>query len=281
VLNHAKRGKRYIVLFQFLCDESYDSLPDGAMRPKGQAFGFEPKSYVVAGFFSDDKTWGVVKKEWMVINRHFGVQQFHASHLNGRRCEFEGWEREKQIGYSKSLLKIIGDQGKRMHVVSCGILADEYRSIVNEEGRKKLGHPYLACFKTCVALIAKEMDGFPPGDRFAVVVDQNQFDMQAVKAFYDMKDDVNFKYRSRLARCTPGSMQEIIPLQTADLVAYEVFKRLHDRSTKESEMRKVLARLLKENGVSERIFGIQSLKNLKHQIESIVCSPDRLVIIPS
>jgi len=74
---------------------------------------------------------------------------------------------------------------------------------------------------------------------------------------------------------------EASPLQTADLVAYEVFKRLHDRSTKESEMRKVLARLLKENGVSERIFGIQSLKNLKHQIESIVCSPDRLVIIPS
>jgi len=52
----------------------------------------------------------------------------------------------------------VTDQGRRLHAFSCAIHADEYRRIISDSGRAKFGHPYLVCFKTCIALLAKEMD---------------------------------------------------------------------------------------------------------------------------
>ena len=71
------------------------------------------------------------------------------------------------------MLKIITDQGRRLHAVVCGIHADEYRRIISDEGREEPGSPYLVCFKTCVVfLVAKEMHaGFPAEDRVCVFLD--------------------------------------------------------------------------------------------------------------
>jgi hypothetical protein len=268
------------VLFRFVCDESYDSPKGNARRPKGSP-PFQPNTYVVAGFFANDKTWGKIEKQWDGKNNRVHVPRFHASHLNARTWEFDGWSKNRQIRYSKDMLKILKDQKHKLHAVSCGLLADEYRSIINDKGRENFGHPYLVCFKTCIAIIAKEMEagGFPPEDQFAVILDRNEFELDAVRTFYELKDDPGFAYRSRLATCTPGSAKQVISLQPADFIAYETFRLLHEKRYKEPKIRHVLKSMFDTNGFSGYYFEAETLNRIKEPLEAATCRPGGFVVI--
>jgi len=266
------------VLFLFACDESYDSpkvkLPKGSPR-------FEPNTYVVAGFFANEKTWRRVERRWKDANKRYNVPRYHAAHLNAKTWEYEGWTNPQKIRYSKQMLKILKDQKKKLHAISCGLLADEYRKIINEQGRMNFGSPYLVCFKTCVAIIAKEMEegGFPPEDQFAVVFDRNDIGTEAVKLFHELKDDPGFKYRSRLAGCIPADSEEFPILQTGDFIAYESFRLLHGRKQGVEQIRTVLKSMFDTNGFSGYYFGRDTLSRIKEPLESATCRPNGFMVI--
>lgn len=277
VVNRAPRNRRHILLFTFHCDESYDS-PKQKLPPGSPPF--EPTTYTVAGFFGDEKTWTRVERRWGNANSRFKVPRYHASHLNAKTYEYEGWSDSQKIKYGKQMLKILKDQKRKLHAVSCGLLADEYRRIVNEKGRENLGTPYLLCFKSCLTIIAKEMEDFPPEDQFAVVLDQNDFQTEAVKLFYDLKNDPGFVYRSRLATCTPAASEEVVVLQTADLIAYETFRLLHGRrQNPDMEIRKVLKLMFDTNGFSGYYYGGDTLQQIKQPAESATCRPNGFFVI--
>ena len=104
--------------------------------------------------------------------------------------------------------------------------------------------------------------------------------LEAVDRFNRMKNDPTFPFRNKLATCTPGEMEDLIPLQSADMIAYEVYKRLHSVKDTESKMRPVLELLYQNNAVSERYFGAKTLRTMKADIESAKCEPGGLVICP-
>ncbi len=241
-------GRKYPVLFKFLCDESYESKQR------------EPRTYVVAGYFSDDITWGIINQEWSRINGKYGVPRFHASHLNAKTYEYEGWDDERKLEYSKEILKVITDQGKRLHAFVCGIHSDHYYRIINDDGRKKLGHPYIVCFKTCITMAAMAMDKgrFPPEDQIAVFFDRNPFKKEARDLFDRLQENEDYPYRFRLDSCTPKDMETMVPLQAADLIAYEAYRWFDDRRDRECKTRAVMDIIQLHNGFFEGYFGAKT-----------------------
>jgi hypothetical protein len=272
------------MLFRFYCDESYDGCPPGKARRSSALLPYEPRTYVVAGFFSDENTWKDIETRWSEVNDRLHVPRFHAAHLNGKTYEYEGWDDAQKIAYSSELLKIIGAHGKRMHAFTCGMLADKYRDIISDHGREKLGHPYVACFGACIARVADEMDrgSFPASDQIAVIIDRNEFQTEAVQLFYDLKDNPHFPYHHRLATCAPADSADVVALQAADLIAYESFKRLNiKRDTDAADMRTVMSILVESIGYDGgNYFNERILRDLKPGIESAVCRPGELVVIP-
>jgi len=257
------------VLFKFACDESYDSRKDPP---------YDAKTYVVAGFFSEARIWEKVERRWKNANERFRVPRYHASHLNAKTYEYEGWSDAEKIRYSKQMVRIIKDQKMKMHAVSCGLQVDDYREIISEQGRLNFGPPYLACFKTCLTMIATEMRDFAPEDQFAVVLDQNPFQHLAVKIFYDLKKDPTYKYRSRFATCTPGEAEEHIALQPADLIAYETFRLLQTKRKGSDDVRAVLQSMFTENPFLGYYFEGETLRALKEPMESSKCIPHGFVV---
>jgi hypothetical protein len=75
-------------------------------------------------------------------------------------------------------------------------------------------------------------------------------------------------------------METMIPLQSSDMIAYEASRWHHDRRSKESKTRIVMDELLGSNGITERYYGVHTLKELKAGIEAAVCGPNQLVILP-
>jgi hypothetical protein len=283
----AKAGRRFMALFTFNCDESYDSDPhqdservlDAANNP------YIPKTYVVGGFFADEIAWSKIKRSWDGKNRRVGVSHFHASPLNAREGEYKGWGKNRQIRYAKDMLRILKKQGLRLHAVSCGMLVRDYEQVISEQGRRSLGNPYIACFKTCVAMIARDMNdprgGFYPEDQFAVVLDRNKFQTEAVDIFYKMKDAAVFRDRNRLATCTPASWEQVTELQTADLIAYETFKLLHGARGTVLKARRSLESMFDKNGFQGLYYGRDTLEKIKPKLEAAAeagCAPNGFII---
>jgi len=237
-----------MALLKFFCDESYDSDPN-----KGTKSGITtskvplhvPRTYVVGGFLANDIIWGNIEKPWAEQNRKFGVSRFHGANVNARDGEFAGWERRYRDSYVLPLLGILQEQGRYLHAVSIGMYPRDYEKVINRHGRRLFGNPYIACFKTCVVMIAHEMEliGMPREDKFAVRFDRNDFESDAVKIFYTLKDDPAFPLRHRLATCAPGGWEEFLPLQCADMIAYDTYRLLEDKNIGMEKTRKSLESL--------------------------------------
>lgn len=256
------------MVFRFCCDESHEGVQD-------------PNTYTISGFFSDQPTWEDVEERWHEINCSYGVPRFHAQHLNRRSEEYEGWCKCKGDSYSAELLKLINDQGNKMRAYNCGMHSDAYRSLISDKSRDKLGHPWMVCFNSCVAMIAKDMESLPQSDMISVVVERGGgFDQEAVESFQSMRANPDFAYRHRLMTCAPATPEMSIGLQVADLMAYEYFKQLNDRS-RARDMRAPYDLIRQHNTIVERFFGSVTLTTMKDRIESSDCGPGQLVIIPT
>jgi len=273
-------AKRFIVEFRFYCDESYDSPK--AKAAKGSA-PLEPKCYIVGGFIGNQPTWEKVERRWADKNRRVHVPRYHASHLNAGTWEFDGWSKSRRLKYSKGILRILKQEGQRLHGMACGIHVDAYRRVISPDGQVKMGHPYLVCFNTLVAAIATHLEygGFAPEDTFSVILDRNPCDMEAVAAFYSMKDDPGFPFRHRLEGCMPRDSEKAIGLQAADYVAYETFRLMQDKRKGVTEMRHVLNTMLGTTGFYACMFDEKTLENNKKSVEAATSNPGRCVIIPA
>ncbi len=255
--------------FRFCCDESHNGNRNN------------PVSLAISGFFSDQATWKVVEEKWAEVNRRYNVSCFHATALNGGREEYENWPKPKRDEYSRELLAIVTGQKQRLCAFNCGIRANVYRDLISDEGRSKLGDPWFVCFKSCIAMIAKQMETLPAEDTFSVVVERGSgFDEMAVNFFRWLVNNPRFAYRHRLVTFTSERPQNVIGLQVADLMAFEYFKRLHN-ANRASEMRPPMRLIQKNNNYHEGFLGEDTFAKMKIAIESSICGPNELVIIPS
>lgn len=270
-------------IFKFFCDESYDSDPlkgGGQMHQDATAGKprYIPRTFVVGGFFSGDEVWGKIEDQWKAANERAGVKRFHAANVNSRTGEFVGWTKNQQLDYSKELIQILHDQGRSLTALSTAIKASDYYATIDEQGRKNMGSHYIACFNSCVALIAQEMEvrGFPPEDKFAIILDRNHQENEAVEAFYRIKDGPEFPYRHRLATCIPGATEAFVPLECADLIAYETFRLLDAGPS--GNLRKALEIMFQANGFLGHALEREQLLQMKQAVESAVVREQGFIV---
>jgi len=261
------KGKRYMAMFYFFCDESYDSKSK------------HPRTYVVAGFIATERTWEKVQRPWQAKNKRVGVSAFHASHLNAKRYEFEGWSEQRSKRYTQDLLKILQAQKEKLHVFSAGILVRDYERIISEEGRRKFGSPYIVCFKECVTSIAESIyQTGSPEDKFTVIFDKNEFWKEASTIFDALKENTEWSAHRHLWLCAPSNPLQFVPLQPADLIAYESFKLLHDRHSGTQRVRIAMQKLLPHNGFTGHYYDAEILQHMKPAIESAKCGPGGFIV---
>lgn len=253
--------------FRFYCDESHNGNRTN------------PETLTISGFFSDQLTWKEVEVLWAQINARYGVPRFHAAALNHGKEQYLGWSKEQRIKYSSELLEVVEAQKARLVAYNCGMRASAYRRIINEAGQSKLGHPWFACFKACIAMVAAHMETLPPDYSLSVTVERGSgFDQMALSFFEQLAANVSFPYHHRLKSCEIATPSQTAGLQLADLMAYEYFRRLHKQ---DSIMRTPLQRIRNSSNYAEGFFGEDTLTRLKEGIESAACGPGQLVIIPT
>jgi hypothetical protein len=179
----------------------------------------------VAGLVAPTENWGMFERKWNQTLDIFKIPYFHMKDFASRRSYFEGWSELKRQKLLGKLLRIIATT--HPFPVGAIISLDDYRSFPAED-REVMDDPYHFCLMGCAYLPAWRTENDSPDVRVAITFsEQSEFKHRAGLLLDDFNQ--NYPEAKRFDPPTFQDMKTIVPLQAADIVAYELYKEFDRR----------------------------------------------------
>lgn len=175
------------------------------------------------------------------------LSRYKAADCSSCEGEFRGWTKEEQIALTKKIISIFNLH--RMRVVSYSVNLRELVHEIPETKADPKGFAYVLLLHFLLPEIwdlLKNENHLQPSDRVALIHDRCEYDAALLDAFNQMKDDDGFEHRDRFTTIAPMGWEECIPLQPADLLAYENLREAELKSAGKKR-RKTLELLLDLN----------------------------------
>jgi len=187
----------------------------------------------IAGFVGAQDEWERIERSWNRALSEAGIDTFHMAEFESRRGPYGGWSEERRHGLLAKLVEIL--KARDIHSVGSGIVVQDFLQLPADE-RAWMTHgnpdtPYFLCFQHCIVEAAHLADGLELTERVGFTFDRNDsFASEATRLYNRMKDDPNWENRFRLADAVAfASKRNAVPLQAADLAAYETYKQLENK----------------------------------------------------
>lgn len=209
------------------------------------------KTFCIGGFVAQDSDWLDLIRDWLYALNKTGATAFHMTDFEAGRGQFRDWDRKKRTSMIDDLVSIILSYD--VYGLGGGTVRDDYQKlIVNSDFIKTKGfkpewwkHPYLMVFQQVVVEAANAIDHFRSDERIAFVFDhQAQFKARAETVYAQLQGQAEWPRHRRLGSLQFVSKNEAVALQVADLMVYEIRKRLdHKLFAPEREIRKSMERL--------------------------------------
>jgi hypothetical protein len=206
------------------------------------------------------KTWTAMSSAWKRCLQRWNVKlkaegrkplsRYHAKDCGNLRAEFAGWSVDEQRTLTSDLIAIF----KRHPVVVMAFSIDlkELYSVFPEAKQKAkpdaIGSVYRLMTKFLLYQIGREMGG---RNRFVLIFDRGPYASSMLQGFNLVLADKGFEHAQCFPSFTSMGWEQCIPLQAADLIAYESFKEAC-RQINPRKRRKTLELLLDLNSFGGR-----------------------------
>ena len=236
---------------------------------------------VCGGWIAMDRQWDKITPAWQEriayenrISAKRGLQplsRYHASYCANLKNEFREWTIERQIAFSKKLQDIMAARTSRTKcpkhekpvIFGWGMSIAEFRQEVkpNVSDTELKAICYTLCVIDCLKEIARVMEQYYPSERITFIHDRGDLAVSAQKAFEMVREK-----SPQFVGLMPGGWEDFVPLQPADMVAYDIFKRFNKRYAGADQIRKSLQRLVDQGtpiiaGCVEQVVGSGDCKS--------------------
>lgn len=202
------------------------------------------------------------------------ISRYHGSDCWTRNKDFEGWSLRERDEFLDDLREILG-KNPGIHVVSFSLRTAELAEVFNFKTPKRIK---TASYQLLVQYLMLQMGADASGKegydqlRVPFIHDRTKhYDDAIRRAFFELKDDTSFKHGRLFTTCVPMSWEDCIPLQPADMVAYECRKQAKRHGPEGGflggEIKKLMD--LPSFGGSAFYFRKDNLKQLKTLMEEI------------
>lgn len=183
------------------------------------------------------------------------ISCYHATDCSNRKKEFRNWSVQEQIEFTKAILEIC--RKHPLFVVSYSLNLKELVREIPETAPNPQGFAYVLLLHQLMVEIGKLVLSQQrySKDRIALVHERCAYDSALLEAFNQMKNDATFQYRDRFTTIASMGWEDCVPLQFADLLAYENFKEAQRSSTTRNR-RKSLESLLSLSNFGGRAVGL-------------------------
>jgi hypothetical protein len=220
-----------------------------------------PRMFAVGGILAPADEWDKIESGWRAVliekNAELAgqgrkpISRYHASEMNAKSNEFEGWSSVESLEFTQKLLSVI--RGRKMFIISTAIILDDMVKVFPDWGQDSPGHAYghafLWCLHSCGAIAARP-ELFEPGQMIKAWHDQGDWNHFALDAFERTQKDPAYSEHWRFGALTHDSSVENVCLQVADMMAFECWRESERFvfENKQAQMRKFFSALV---GVEE------------------------------
>lgn len=207
-------------------DESYD----------GQKV---PAFFTLSCSLAQGADWAFIEALWLWViskkNRSLitegrkPISRYHAVDCFNRTNEFTGWSREERNEFAKELLDIFR-LFPTAHI-SLTISAKDIHYSWPEKTQNPLHFAYYLLFRLMMLTIGENQGKLQMLGKVSLIHERcGEFEESLLKGFNHMQGDANFEYGDIFTTIVPMGWENCVPLQPADLIAYEVFRDAKRRS---------------------------------------------------
>jgi len=183
----------------------------------------------VGAYVARPVQWQNWTKRWNVAKRPIKV--FHAVDCQNLVGEFKGWDEGKRNDLVKRCLPVIAEGDFPGVVVGIQMHEFEMALAGRDDLKSIFGTPYTACFQWVVQIIMNFALGAGNRERIGFVHEFNDYRQEALEAFGWIKKHGN--PLGNIVGLQFADKKDYVPLQAADILAYEGNKRLRDPSRRE------------------------------------------------
>lgn len=178
----------------------------------------------VGAYIGRPQTWRDWTKAWNKAKKPIKVM--HAADCQNFKNEFEGWDAERRDAFVRPLLPVI--PAHNLIGVVIGIRLEDFQAALanRPDLMEVFGSPYGACVQWTMTRVMEILAEGGKPERIAFVHEVNQYKGEAMKAFEWVKEHHNPLVSP--VSLAFGSKEDFVPLQSADILAYEGAKFLRN-----------------------------------------------------
>ncbi|MCH7655901.1 MAG: DUF3800 domain-containing protein [Chloroflexi bacterium] len=177
---------------------------------------------VVAGFISNRTEWEAFSREWHQVLSDSGLDYFHMTDFENRRRQFHGWTEDKKRDLLDKLLPIIHEH--TFSSIGCIVLKQQFDSILSDVAKQICGDIYGYAALTCyrhLGIVLKDTDAWmectmETGAKGAGALQLIVSEDSKIPKWQDDNRIISLDFQSKHA---------FMPLQAADILAYELYKQ--------------------------------------------------------
>ncbi|OGW49863.1 MAG: hypothetical protein A2V62_04295 [Nitrospirae bacterium RBG_19FT_COMBO_58_9] len=229
---------------------------------------------VVAGYLSNVAQWEIFNKEWTNVLEKFGVNGMRRTDLENFRGDFEKWCPARRTALLQQLQPIINRRTKM--AVGTMVIKEDFEKLIPVGIREKTGGVYGFLAYTCLVGISQWCNR--PSRRHSQPINW-VFEAgttghgQVDKMFRATYANEKLRHATHLGGWSFRG-KETVPLQSADLMAYECFKLIENQVVDEGKKRPVRISMTKLVGAEKypylRFFDKPGLEKFVTEWESRV-----------
>ena len=155
--------------------------------------------------------------------KKYRVKEYHSNKMSNKRGEFADWDEEKRRAFTACLFKILKKE-KSLIGLNVAVHNESFNSAMNDFPQLKLT-PYQFCCEMLTLVISKIGKAKKRMSPIAITFEAGQRNNSPFMKPPDPSIDISVYYESRGIRAINFVVGKgVIPLQIADLFAYEMYK---------------------------------------------------------
>jgi len=197
----------------------------------------QERIFVVAGYIGLEEHWRALSRKWATMLSDVGIAEFHAVDCEHGTAQFAGMSRRRRQGIQRRFVELLADESNGLIGIVGAIMLGPYARLRQRfrESRRippglpisgTLDHPYYLAFQLAIesAAINPAVTALPAIEKLDFVFDRHSLGGRIPTLFGSIQGDHSLGYSSRLASVQFHSRTTVLPLQAADLLAYEAYR---------------------------------------------------------
>jgi hypothetical protein len=248
-----------------------------------ESFGPEQNLFALSCLIARSSDWLEMQRKWeqhlegknkqLTEAGRTTISRYHASDCSGRKREFRDWSLDERDHFVRGLFSIFKSVG--VHAVVFDVSLNELCEVFPEWASDRLAAGYGVLTNMLLYLIGQDFKHFFGENAPAKIAlfhdqtgGQGKYDPTILRSFEAQMAKPDFPYRDQFTTITPVTWQDCIPLQPADLVAFECYKQSQARAEARASRKSFKALLdLEAFGIHSKTFQREALVKFREAAE--------------